>query len=62
MRCARFLLLQDMFEFERGPLEYKDKLIRNVVLHYGTKMFMPLPIREGIAVVKSAKYVLPALH
>ena len=37
--------------------EYKDKLIRNVVLHYGTKMFMPLPIREGIAVVKSAKYI-----
>ena len=37
--------------------EYKDKLIRNVVLHYGTKMFMPLPIREGIAAVKSAKYI-----
>ena len=37
--------------------EYKDKLVNQVVLHYGTRLLMPLPVREGIAVIKSVRYL-----
>lgn len=42
--------------------DYWDKLINKVVLHYGTKLFMPLPVREGIAAVKSVKYLLNGIR
>lgn len=37
--------------------EYKDKLVNQVVFHYGTRLLMPLPVREGIAVIKSVRYL-----
>ena len=37
--------------------EYWDKLVNKVVLHFGNKLFMPLPIRTAIATVKSVKYI-----
>lgn len=41
--------------------EYKDKLVNKVVLHYGTRLLMPLPVREGIAAVKSVRYIWKGL-
>lgn len=37
--------------------QYKEKLINKVVLRYGSKMFVPLPIRTGITLVRSVKYI-----
>lgn len=37
--------------------EYWDKLVNKVVLHMGNKLFLPYPIRAGITVVKSVKYI-----
>lgn len=37
--------------------EYKDKLVNQVVLHYGTKLLLPFSVREAIAAVKSVKYL-----
>lgn len=37
--------------------EYWDKLVNKVVLHIGNKLFLPYPIRAGITVVKSVKYI-----
>ena len=37
--------------------EYKDKLVNQVVLHYGTKLLLPFSVREVIAAVKSVKYL-----
>ncbi len=37
--------------------EYYDKLVTKVVLRVGNKLFLPAPIRAGIAVVKSVKYI-----
>lgn len=36
---------------------YKEKLINRVVLRVGNKLFVPLPIRAGITIVKSFKYI-----
>ena len=36
---------------------YKEKLINRVVLRVGNKLFVPLPIRTGITIVKSFKYI-----
>ena len=36
---------------------YWDKLMNQAILHYGTKIFLPMPIRAGIAAVKSVKYI-----
>lgn len=36
---------------------YWDKLVNKVVLHYGTKLFLPLSVRDVIATVKSVRYV-----
>lgn len=37
--------------------EYWDKLVNKVVLHTGNKLFLPYPLRAGIAAVKSIKYI-----
>ena len=36
---------------------YWDKLVNRVTLHYGTKLFLPISVRDVIATVKSVKYV-----
>ena len=36
---------------------YKEKLVNRVVLRIGNKLFVPLPIRTGITIVKSFKYI-----
>lgn len=36
---------------------YWDKLVNKVVLRMGSKMFLPYPIRAGITVVRSVKYL-----
>lgn len=36
---------------------YKEKLINRVVLRVGNKLFVPLPIRTCITIVKSFKYI-----
>jgi heavy metal translocating P-type ATPase len=37
--------------------EYWQKLVQKVVLRAGNKLFMPAPLRAGIATVKSVKYI-----
>ena len=37
--------------------EYWEKLVNSVILRAGSKMFLPYPIRAGIAFVKSWKYL-----
>jgi heavy metal translocating P-type ATPase len=37
--------------------EYWQKLVQKVVLHAGNKLFVPAPLRAGIAAVKSVKYI-----
>ena len=37
--------------------EYWDKLVNQVVMRYGGKWFLPLPVRQLITIVKAAKYV-----
>ena len=41
----------------RMNAEYKDKLITKAVLHYGSKFFLPYPIRAVYTVLKSVKYI-----
>lgn len=36
---------------------YWDKLVNKVVLHIGNKLFLPYPLKAGIAAVKSVKYL-----
>ena len=36
---------------------YKEKLVNKVVLRYGSKLFVPLSIRTGITLIRSAKYI-----
>lgn len=36
---------------------YKEKLINRVVLRVGNKLFVPFPIRAGITIVRSFKYI-----
>lgn len=36
---------------------YKEKLIYQVVLRTGSKLFLPYPVRAGIAIAKSVKYI-----
>jgi len=40
---------------------YWDKLMDQVILHYGTKIFLPISVRAGIATVKSVKYIWEGL-
>ena len=37
--------------------EYKERLITKTVLHYGSKLFFPMPVRAVITSVKSVKYI-----
>lgn len=37
--------------------EYWEKLVTSVVLHYGNKIFLPMPVRAVITSVKSVKYI-----
>ena len=37
--------------------EYKERLITKTVLHYGCKLFLPMPVRAVITSVKSVKYI-----
>lgn len=37
--------------------EYKERLITKTVLHYGSKLFLPMPVRSVITSVKSVKYI-----
>lgn len=36
---------------------YWDKLVTKIVLHYGNKIFLPMPVRTVITTVKSVKYI-----
>ena len=40
---------------------YWDKLVNQAILHYGTKIFLPMSVRAGIATVKSVKYIWEGL-
>lgn len=40
---------------------YKEKLVSKVVLRYGSQMFVPYPIRVGITIIKSIKYITMGL-
>ena len=42
--------------------EYWDKLVTKVVVHYGNKLFLPIPIRTVITGVKSVKYIYQGIH
>ena len=42
--------------------EYWDKLVTKVVVHYGNKLFLPMPIRTVITGVKSIKYIYQGIH
>ena len=42
--------------------EYWDKLVTKVVVHYGNKLFLPMPIRTVITGVKSIKYIYMGIH
>ena len=37
--------------------EYKERLITKTVLHYGSKLFLPMPVRAVMTSVKSVKYI-----
>ena len=37
--------------------EYWEKLVTSVVLHYGNKLFLPLPVRAVLTTAKSVKYI-----
>ena len=41
---------------------YKEKLINRVVLRVGNKLFVPLPIRAGITIVRSFKYICEGIR
>ena len=42
--------------------EYKERLITKTVLHYGSKLFLPMPVRAVITSVKSVKYIWKGIH
>ncbi len=37
--------------------EYQDKIVGKVLLRFGSKVFLPYPIRLAVTTVKSAKYI-----
>lgn len=41
--------------------KYQDKLVEKVVLRYGSKLFLPYPIRCVITTIKSVKYIWKGL-
>lgn len=72
-RGGRDTVLQALqkFGFDRGQVpetavagssreinaEYKEKLIDKIILHYGKRWLLPMPIRSVITTVKSVKYI-----
>ena len=42
--------------------EYWDKLVTKAVVHYGNKLFLPMPVRTVITGVKSIKYIYQGIH
>ena len=42
--------------------EYWDKLVTKVVVHYGNKLFLPMPVRSVITGVNSIKYIYQGIH
>ena len=42
--------------------DYWDKLVTKVVVHYGNKLFLPMPVRTVITGVKSIKYIYQGIH
>ena len=41
--------------------EYWDKLVNKTVIYFGNKMFLPYPIRAGITMITSVKYIWKGL-
>ena len=41
---------------------YQEKLISKVLFHYGNKLLFPYPLRAGITVIKSVKYIYEGIH
>lgn len=41
---------------------YWDKLSNKVIFHYGSKLFLPYPIRAGITFVKSIRYIYEGIR
>ena len=37
--------------------EYWEKMVNHVVIHYGKKLFLPLPVRTTLTGLKSVKYI-----
>ena len=37
--------------------EYWEKMVNHVVIHYGKKLFLPMPIRTVLTTLRSAKYI-----
>lgn len=37
--------------------EYWEKMVNHVVIHYGKKIFLPLPLRTFLTTLKSVKYI-----
>lgn len=72
-QCERREVLQALqkFGFDRGQVsetaitgssrqinaEYKEKLIDKVIIHYGKRWLLPMPVRSAITVMKSVKYI-----
>lgn len=42
--------------------EYWDKLVQQVVIRFGSKWFLPAPLRTTITVVKACKYIWKGIH
>ena len=42
--------------------EYWEKMVNHVVLHYGKKIFLPLPVRTFLTTLKSVKYILKGVR
>lgn len=68
---GRILQALQKFGFDRGQVpetavagssreinaEYKEKLIDKIIIHYGKRWLLPMPIRSVITTVKSVKYI-----
>ncbi len=42
--------------------EYREKLIRKVILRFGGKLFLPYPVRAAIIAVKASGYILRGIR
>ncbi|MGN0385145.1 MAG: heavy metal translocating P-type ATPase [Lachnospiraceae bacterium] len=41
--------------------EYQDKIVEKVILRFGSKLFLPYPIRFAVTTIKSVKYIWKGL-